>query len=450
MEPRFNPPPAVLTLLDRLESAGYEVWAVGGCVRDTLLGRQPHDWDLCTAATPQEMLRCFAGLHLVETGLQHGTLTVFFDHTPYEVTSYRVDGAYQDGRRPGTVQFVRSVKEDLARRDFTINAMAWHPARGLFDPFGGQADLSSGLIRCVGNPDDRFAEDALRMLRALRFSAVYNFSLEPQTRQAIFARCAGLRRIAPERVREEFFRLLGGRAATAVLRRYLPVFAVVLPELAAMKGFDQHNPHHDKDVWEHALAALSAADPTDLTLRLAALLHDVGKPLCFLQDADGVGHFYGHAEKSAQLVQAILQRLHTEGQLCRETVELVRFHDLRPAPETRWVRRRLSRFGPVQLRRLLALARADVLAQAPADRTARLELIDATAALAEEVIEQEGQLTVAKLAVNGQDLLRIGLPQGPQIGALLHRLLEQVLDGVLPNERQTLLDALEREVTKMP
>ena len=446
--PRFDPPDAVGILLDRLEKAGFEGWAVGGCVRDLLAGRTPHDWDLCTSATPQEMLRCFAGLHLVETGLQHGTLTVWIDHLPYEVTSYRVDGEYQDKRRPNQVRFVRKIETDLARRDFTVNAMAWHPQRGLLDPFGGRSDLAAGLIRCVGNPADRFSEDALRILRALRFAAVYGFSLEMQTEKAAFAQREGLLQIAPERVREEFFKLICGRNAAPVLRRYLPVLAVVLPELAPMEGFLQQNIHHDKDVFEHSLAALEAADPGLLTLRLAALLHDVGKPLCFTWDENGVGHFYGHAAQSAQIAKQMLHRLHTEGTLSRQVVELIRMHDLQPELQPRWVRRWLARLGEEQLLLLLELKRADVSAQAPAFRRQRLEELDRLQALVEQISREEGRLSVTRLAVNGQDILALGVPQGPQVGGLLKALLEQVLDGQLPNERTALLKALRRMLTR--
>lgn len=445
-EQQIAVPDAVHALLRRLEQNGFEAWAVGGCVRDLLSGYTPHDWDLCTAATPQEMLQCFAGLQLIETGLQHGTLTVLLEGQPYEVTSYRVDGDYQDGRHPDQVQFVRKIEMDLSRRDFTINAMAWHPARGLLDPFGGQRDLAGGIIRCVGSPRLRFEEDALRILRALRFAAVFGFSLEPGTEQAVLDEKEGLRRISPERIREEFFKLLCGAHAVEVLRRYLPVLAVVLPELAPMAGFEQKNPHHDKDVWGHAVAAVAATDPDDLTLRLAALLHDAGKPYCFTEDENGIGHFYRHAAKSAEVAQALLQRLHASGTLCRETVELVRLHDLLPDPQPRWVRRWLARLGPVQLNRLIELKRADVTAQDPAFWADRLDRIAQSRELLSRLMREEGQLSIAKLAVNGEDLLALGVPQGPRIGALLHELLEKVLEGQLANEREPLLATLRQEI----
>ena len=429
-------------LLRRLEACGFEGWVVGGCVRDALLGQTPHDWDLCTNATPAQMHRCFAGLHLIDTGLRHGTVTARVDHQSYEVTTYRADGFYEDGRRPNEVRFVCSIEEDLARRDFTINAMAWHPARGIADPFLGRQDLAAGVIRCVGDPTQRLREDALRIFRALRFASVLGFAIEPETDRALRKERGGLARIAPERIREELVRLLCGKSAEQILDRYAEIFFEVLEPLRPMRGFDQCNPHHDRDVWRHTLAAVTAA-PADPLLRLAALLHDAGKPACFSRDGEGIGHFYGHAERSAVIADKVLRGLHCDGQTQRSVVELVRLHDLPLSTEPRLLRRRLARLGPQQLLRLIALQRADVSAQAPALRPERLARLDEVEQAAREMIAQAPCLSVNQMAIGGRELLARGVPQGPRIGALLHRLLEEVLDGRVKNERKALLARLE-------
>ena len=439
---RIPLPGGVRQLLRRLEENGFEGWVVGGCVRDALLGKTPHDFDLCTNADPAQMHRCFAGLHLIDTGLRHGTVTARVDHISYEVTTYRADGVYEDGRRPSAVRFVRSIEEDLARRDFTINAMAWHPVRGLADPFGGRQDLTAGRIRCVGDAAARLSEDALRILRALRFASVLGFSLEPETERAVRQEKSRLLQIAPERIREELLRLLCGEGAARVLEDYAEVFFEILPPLRPMQGFDQRNPHHDKDVWRHTLAAVAAAPPDPL-LRLAALLHDAGKPGCFSLDAQGVGHFFGHAQRSAEIADRLLRGLHCDGETRRCAVELVRLHGLPLTLQPRLLRRRMARLGPQQLLRLIALQRADVAAQAPALREQRLADLDAVEAAARRLIDQSPCLSVAGMAVGGRDLLARGVPQGPQIGRLLHRLLEELLDGDLANEREALLARLE-------
>ena len=285
-------PEGVRVLLERLEAAGYEAWCVGGCVRDALLGRTPEDWDVTTSALPEETMAVF-GDQALPTGLKHGTVTVKTGDGPVEVTTYRLDGAYRDHRRPESVAFTASLEEDLARRDFTVNAMALDLRRELRDPFGGRADLARGLLRCVGDPDRRFQEDALRILRGLRFAAALGLEIEPGTAAAVRRNREGLRDIAAERIQVEFFKLLPGKGAAAVLRGYPEVFGVFWPELLPMVGFGQRNRHHCYDVWEHTLHALDAV-PGDVVLRCAMLLHDVGKPACFTLDEKGVGHFYGH------------------------------------------------------------------------------------------------------------------------------------------------------------
>lgn len=436
-------PGPVLAILARLEAHGHQAWAVGGCVRDALLGRAVHDWDLCTSATPAEMLRAFSGWPVRGAGLRHGTLTVVLGGAGYEVTTCRVDGPYTDGRRPDAVRFTRSLQEDLARRDLTINAMAFHPRAGLCDPFGGMADLRRGLVRCVGAPALRFAEDELRLLRALRFAAVLNFSIHPATAAAIHAQCAGpaLRRTAPQRLLAELLALLPGSGVLAVLLEYPDVLAQFIPEIAATVGFEQHNPYHIYPVWEHIARAVAAAPP-EAEVRLALLLHDIAKPVCFSQDAAGNGHFYGHAQRGKAMAAQILQRLCYPGQLAQATARLVGWHDTPLAANPAAVRRWLNRAGEQQFRRLICMHRCDALAKAPAPCAGRLRQLDDVERLLDTLVAQRACFCLKHLAVNGRDALAAGIPRGPQVGAALNTVLDAVLDGRLPNSRPRLLEEL--------
>ena len=438
--------PGALALLGDLERAGYRAYLVGGCVRDLLRGERPHDWDICTSARPEEVLALFSGETVVPTGLRHGTVTVRLEHRPYEVTTFRVDGTYSDGRRPDAVRFTADLKEDLARRDFTINAMAMDAAGRLYDPFGGAEDLKRGLLRCVGDPSRRFQEDGLRILRGLRFAAVLGFSLEPETARSLRQTRDGLRRVAAERIQAELSRLLPGPAAGAVLRAFPEVFWVFWPELEPMKGFHQHSPWHCWDVWEHTLRALEAAPP-DLVLRLAALLHDVGKPACFTRDRSGNGHFYGHPARSASMAEEMLRRLRFDHALQARVVLLVERHHLDLLPQETLLRRRLRQLGPEVVFQLLALQRADTRGQAPEIAAPRLLELDRAEALARSILAQHPCLTLKDLAVNGRDVLALGAAPGPAVGRVLQSLLEQVSEGALPNEREALLSAARVRVT---
>lgn len=439
-------PQEVRFLLSVLNRAGYEAWAVGGCVRDALLGKEPHDWDVTTSALPEETKRCFSEFPVIETGIRHGTVGVLLNGSLYEVTTYRTESGYTDHRHPDEIQFVSSLREDLSRRDFTVNAMAYHPEQGLMDPFGGRRDLAAGRIACVGVPDVRLQEDALRILRALRFAACYDWTIGEETAEALRRHRHLLTEIAPERIREELLRLLSGRGAVRILREYAEIIGTVLPEILPMIGFDQRNPHHCCDVWEHTLHAIDALPPEDTRLRLTMLLHDIGKPNCFTVDAAGVGHCYGHDVRSAGLSGEILRRLRLDSRTTAEVTELVARHGAEVRPEERSLRRWLNRIGETQLRRLLQVKRADTLAQAPAFRGERLARLQETERLLDELIAAQACTSLRTLAVKGNDLLAIGVPEGPQIGALLHSLLESVLDGALPNEYTILLDEAKRRL----
>lgn len=429
-------PEGVQEVLQTLERAGYEAWCVGGCVRDALLGRTPEDWDVTTAALPEETMAVF-GVRAVPTGIKHGTVTVGTAEGAVETTTYRVDGEYRDRRRPETVAFTPSLEEDLGRRDFTVNAMALNLRGELRDPFGGRRDLEGGVLRCVGDPGRRFQEDALRILRGLRFAACLGLVPETATAQGLTQNRLLLGEIAPERIETELMKLLCGPWAPEVLRGYAPVIGVFWPEILPMVGFDQRNIHHCYDVWEHSLHALAAV-PGDPALRCAALLHDIGKPSAFTQDEKGVGHFYGHAAASRELADKMLRRLRSPNGFRERVVRLVDWHD-RDIPRTdRGIRRALRLLGEADLRRLLKLKRADNLAQAPAYHGRQAE-IDRAEQILDRLLEEDACFSLRQLAVNGDDLLALGL-RGPAVGKALDALLDRVVDGELPNERAALLE----------
>lgn len=428
-------PAGVLRALQRLEARGYETWAVGGCVRDSLRARGPHDYDLCTAASPAEMRDVFAGERVLDTGAKHGTLTVLTASGPVEITAFRVEGAYSDGRRPDEVRFVREVTADLARRDFTVNAMAWHPERGLCDPFGGRDDLKNGLLRAVGDPDARFAEDALRILRAVRFAAKTGFTVERDTARAMRRQRHRLNQIAHERVREELTRLLCGRYVCRALMAFSDVLFEVLPELAPMPGCAQQNPHHLYNVWEHSVLAVGQV-PAEPVLRLSALLHDCGKPACKTVDENGVGHFYGHPAVSRDLAEQIVRRLRFSKDEAESVLFLVEHHDRPLGDSDKLIRRRLAQIGEKRFRQLLMIKKGDAVGQGthPEDIAALLE----TERLLEEVLAAEACFSLRQLAVKGTDMIALGLA-GPAVGDMLDALLGAVIDGFVPNERNALL-----------
>jgi len=428
-------PEYVQKVLMILEKGGYEAWCVGGCVRDTLLGRIPEDWDVTTSAAPEETMSLF-GDCAIPTGLQHGTATVVMERQRVEVTTYRVDGVYLDHRRPETVSFTRSLEEDLARRDFTVNAMALNLRGELRDPYGGRVDLQSSILRCVGEPDERFEEDALRIMRGLRFAAVLGFTIDEETGESIRRKKELLREIAVERVEEELFKLLCGQSAADVLRAYPDVIGVFWPEILPMVGFDQKNHHHCYDVWEHSLHAVETI-PAEPVLRCAALLHDIGKPHCFTVDSDGIGHFCGHGNISRELADTMLRRLKCSTEFRETVVQLVDWHD-REIPRTdKAIRRALRILGEQNLRRLIQVKRADNLAQAPAYHGRQAEL-DRGEEILEKLLAEDACFSLKQLAVNGRDMMALGL-QGPAVGAALERLLDAVVNGEVPNQREELL-----------
>lgn len=430
--------------LDKLNVMSYEAYIVGGCVRDSLLGRKAQDWDITTNATPAEMKACFAEYNVVETGLKHGTLTVIVDNTPIEITAYRTDGNYSDHRRPDSVAFTGELKEDLRRRDFTVNAMAYHPKTGLIDYFGGRGDLTSRRIKCVGDARQRFSEDALRILRAARFSAALGFEIEAGTRAAMHELRALLNHVSAERIAVELNKTLMGEYCENALLENEPVFTHIMPELSKTVGFLQNTPYHHFDVWRHTVKSV-AATPYDLTVRLAMLLHDAGKPQTYSTDENGVGHFYGHAAVSAKIADEVLARLRYDNATHKRVVDLISWHCDKITPDAKLLKRRLNRIGEDALRQLLAVVRADRMAKAPGnggfENEARLGELDEAERLLEEIIKERQCVSLSELAVNGGDLLTLGFAADKKLGETLNKLLSLVIDEKLPNEREALLKA---------
>ena len=423
-------------VLDRLRGAGYPAWAVGGCVRDCLLGSEPADWDVCTAALPEQTAALFERVAL--TGEKHGTVTALLDR-PIEITTLRTEGAYLDRRRPSGVSFTDDIRADLARRDFTINAMAWSPEDGLVDPFGGRDDLAAGVLRCVGEPAARFSEDALRILRALRFISRLGLTVEPETDRAMRECAHYLGEISVERVYSELLGILRGGHVCAALLGFPDVVSAAVPELAPMVGFEQHSRHHIYDVWEHTVRTVAAAPESETTVRLALLLHDIGKPAVFYLDETGHGRFRGHGAAGAEMAEACLRRLKTDRETRATVTLLVKIHD-EPLPDTEaGMRRMLAKLGEKTLRMLIEVKRADAVARAPDSAESRLGWLSEGEALFERVLAEKPCLTVAELETGGAELMELGIPRGPEIGRLLEALLGEVIDGKLENSREALL-----------
>lgn len=434
-------PAGARRILQTLTGAGYEAYLVGGCVRDLLRGAAPHDWDICTSARPEETEACFAGHRMLEAGRKHGTVTVLEDGQPYEITTYRTEGPYSDSRRPDFVEFVSSLEADLARRDFTMNAIAMGADGSLRDPFGGADDINAGVIRCVGEPARRFQEDGLRVMRALRFGAVLGYKIEETTARAIHDNRAALKHVAAERINAELCQLLVGGGAGDILRQCPDVLCEFWPELGPLVTLEQHTPWHCWGGWEHTIHAVEAAPP-DLTLRLTMLLHDIGKPSCKSTDERGIDHFYGHPAVSVTLADQMLRALKFNHKLRQQVITLVEYHDVPISCQEKAIRRRLNRLGTETFFQLLEVKRADGMGQAfelVRDRLAELEEIKAKA---KEIVAQGQCFSLKDLAVNGRDVIAAGVAPGPEVGQVLDRLLEQVVSGEASNERDALLRLL--------
>lgn len=440
-------PRGAKTIVQGLRYAHHEAYVVGGCVRDSLLGLEPKDWDICTSATPEEMKEYFTrcSVRTIDTGLKHGTITVDMEQSgKFEVTTFRIDGDYSDNRHPDSVEFTDSIYKDLSRRDFTINAMAYNQA-GLVDPFHGHEDLENGVIRCVGNPDDRFNEDALRILRAMRFASTYGFTIEESTSQSIHRNKKLLRNIAAERIQSELCKMLCGKGIFNVLLEYNDVITTIIPEMQPCVGFDQNNRFHEYNVYEHIAHAVSNYDGDDIVVKVSLLLHDIGKPHCYTEDEKG-GHFYGHGVFSYDISEKVLTKLRFDNKSKSDILELVLYHDaiIEPTPKT--VRRWLNKIGEEQFVRLLNIRMADIQAHAKDTQESRIERCAALGVILEEVIKSNQCFKMKDLAIDGHDVMNLlYLSEGKAVGVVLNEVLEKVINGELPNERVALVSYLVKE-----
>lgn len=425
-------------IIDRLRQSGYGCYAVGGCVRDSLRGIEPHDWDFTTSAKPEEIEQVFADYKTIDIGKRYGTVAVLIDGAVYEITSYRIDGVYSDSRHPDEVCFSDNIRDDLARRDFTINAMAYNDEDGLIDLYGGQADLSFGVIRCVGDPEQRFHEDALRILRALRFASTLGYTIEPHTSETILKQRGLLSGIASERIRDELLKLLCGEKVDFILRRFRSVIAVFIPELKGTFDFEQHSKHHNRDVYRHTVAAVRNIAPDPL-LRVTMLFHDIGKPLSQTTDKFGVCHYKNHQKIGAAMTEEILRRLCLPTLFIEEVSTLIRYHDERFKPDPVMLKQYLRQLGAPVLEKLCQLQRADILAQAPFQREEKLKNLESVTDELHRIITAGECYSLRQLAVSGTDLLHLGISSGVQIGRILDALLDGVITGELPNEKAALL-----------
>jgi tRNA nucleotidyltransferase (CCA-adding enzyme) len=438
-------PEKVKKILNTLSEHGYEGYAVGGCVRDSILGRVPQDWDITTSARPEQVKALF--LHTIDTGILHGTVTVMLGHEGFEVTTYRIDGEYEDARHPKEVSFTSNLLEDLRRRDFTINAMAYNEKDGLVDAFDGAEDLKRGVIRCVGCAKERFSEDALRMLRAVRFAAQLGFTVEKETKAAIIELAPNIGKVSAERIQVELVKLLTSPHPEQVRMLYeTGLSRVFLPEFDRMMETPQQNPHHCYSVGEHTIVALQNS-PADKVIRLTLLLHDVAKPLCRTTDEEGIDHFYGHQGKSSELARGILRRLKFDNETTDRVCRLVQWHDDTPELQEKAVRRAINRIGREQYPALFAVKQADMMAQSSFRREEKLARLEGYRRLYQKIIDERQCISVKELAINGSDLIAAGMQPGKEIGEVLKQLLDQVLEDPAQNTKENLLEQAHKILT---
>jgi tRNA nucleotidyltransferase (CCA-adding enzyme) len=424
-------------VIETLNNAGHEAYLVGGSVRDMIMSRVPKDWDITTSALPDDVIGIFRsrGYTVVPTGLKHGTVTVIVEGDPIEVTTFRTDGEYSDNRRPDKVTFTKRIEDDLVRRDFTMNAIAWHPDKGFIDPYGGKADIEQGIIRAVGNPEERIKEDALRILRALRFSAVLGFGIDESLVDTIRENKNLLKEISAERIGVELEKAITGEYV-AGLFQYAEILGVVIPEITPMVGFDQKSSWHLFDLWEHTIESIKCA-PVDKDIRLALLFHDTGKPETFSVGDNGEGHFYGHSKISESIARKRLRALKFDNETISTVCALVKYHDT--VIEKRGLLRWLNRLGEVKLRKLIEVKIADSKAQNPAWARPRMIRLESFIPDVDQIIEEQKCFSLKDLAVDGRDIIALGVQEGPMIGEILKSLLDEVIEGNVENERQSLL-----------
>lgn len=434
---KINMPQAVKEIIATLQQNNFEAYAVGGCVRDSILGREPNDWDITTSASPEEVKALFR--RTIDTGIEHGTVTIMIDKVGYEVTTYRIDGKYEDGRHPTEVTFTRNLKEDLLRRDFTINAMAYNDTDGLVDIFGGLEDIERKVIRCVGDPRARFTEDALRLLRAVRFAAQLGYTIEEETREAMKEIAGNLKKISAERIQVELVKTLVSPNPFMMKDAYeLGLTKYFMPEFDLAMETKQHNRHHMYTVGEHSLVATGHIR-ADKVLRLTMLMHDFGKPLCITTDEEGIDHYYGHPAKSEEMAKEILHRLKFDNDTIRKVCILIRHHDERIVSGVKYMRRAIARIGEEAFPELFEVQEADISAQSEYKKDTKLANLEANRKDYEEICAKKQCVSKAALAVTGKDLIACGMKPGKEIGAVLDAMLQEVIESPEHNEKEYLL-----------
>lgn len=440
-------PEKVKYIIDTIMEAGYEAYAVGGCIRDSILLREPSDWDITTSASPYQVKELFR--RTLDTGIKHGTVTVMLDKEGFEVTTYRIDGEYEDGRHPKEVTFTRNLTEDLKRRDFTINAMAYNEKDGLVDIFGGLEDIRRRTVRCVGNPLERFSEDALRMMRAVRFSAQLGYRIEEETSNAIRVLASDLKKISAERIQTELVKLLTSPHPDYLRMAYeTGITKVVLPEFDLCMITEQKNPHHCYTVGEHTLVAMQAVR-ADKVLRLAMLFHDMGKPLCVTTDEEGIDHFHGHPSVSEEIAGNVLHRLKFDNDTIYMVKKLVKYHDQYIEPQPKNVRRAIRKMGEDVFPLLLEVKEADVQAQSDFLREKKEKNLKDVRDVYQRILEENQCVSLKTLAINGKDLIdQTGMKSGKELGEVLNELLDLVTEDPARNTREYLLKAAKERLKR--
>lgn len=426
----------ICEIMERIGNAGHSAFVVGGCVRDHLMGMTPHDFDITTSATPRETENIFADCRVIETGIKHGTVTLLYKGISTEITTFRVDGNYSDGRHPDSVSFSGRIEDDLSRRDFTMNGIAYNPKVGFVDPFGGKEDIDRGVIRCIGDPDKRFGEDALRVVRALRFSATLGFPVAEETAEAMKAHKKDLRKVSVERIFAELKRLLCGKDVRRVLMEFPEIFATVIPPLGEMIDYDQGSKYHNSTLYEHTARAVEAS-PGTVEMRLAMLFHDIGKPACRTEDENGECHYYGHGELSAKMSDEILRAMKCDNALRERVCEIVRYHDIPVETSRKYIRRQLAKHGAEVFEDIMEAHIADDSAKHDFCRD-RISKEREVIAIAGEISEEKPCFSVKMLDISGNDLKDIVQPS-PLMGEILSKLFDEVVDEKLPNEKPALL-----------
>lgn len=452
-----NIPVDVHHILGRLETNLKEAYIVGGCVRDSLMNKEPHDWDICTSATPDEICEIFKDYEVIPTGLKHGTVTIVYNGTNYEITTFRSDGDYTDRRRPDKVKFTTNIMEDLKRRDFTINGMAYNPQIGLIDTANGFEDLSAKIIKCIGNPEDRFNEDTLRILRALRFSAKLGFNIDRNTEIAIFKLYKYLSYVSMERINSEFSKIMESKNSYKIIDNFSCVIGFFIPELVKMEVCEQNNPYHMYNVFKHTIKALEACEEDiyglnkkynyDLITKLAILFHDVGKPDCASIGEDTYTHFKGHGKVGETITRERLTQMRYSNEIIDKVCQLVLYHDSLIDATPKGIKRMLNRLGVEQFNRLIAIRHADIMAQSLHGRKERIEKLNIIINLMNEIIELDNCFKLSDLNINGNDLIDLGLPPGKAIGKLLKFLLDIVIDDIVENDHEKLIKVAKAYIT---